>query len=391
VAAFGAFLDKDPDNWGEGLSLDTIEAIRRAGIERMWIGMGDWEGGLWHPATVRAAVDAGYLIGPYDSYETAIAPGLRPDWITAQLGKAAFETCGVIRKDGSVTAGFQKAGVYTNMSCMLPLLKARVQAIAAAVPFNSWFIDVTASGMVFDDYRVGRKTSMRENAAANVGADRWLSEAMRFPIGSEDGRAVTSGGISFAHGTETPVIGWGDPDLQKDTSSPFFLGIWHPPTQPSIFFKPVPMKEPYRTLHFAPENRLPLYQAVFHGSIISSHHWGYDNLKLTNVAEERELAQLLYNVAPLFHLSTDSLDARLAAIHRQYAFFRATHEALAKLSLDRFEWLSDDRLIQQTIFADGSRLIANFGASAYDNDGEVLPPKSVVARLAGGATLSYKL
>jgi hypothetical protein len=31
--------------------------------------------------------------------------------------------------------------------------------------------------------------------------------------GSEDGKATTVAGVMFAHGTETPYIGWGDPEL----------------------------------------------------------------------------------------------------------------------------------------------------------------------------------
>ena len=63
---------------------------------------------------------------------------------------------------------------------------------------------------------------------------------------------------------QTPVMGWVDPDLQKNANSPYFLGRWYPAEQPETFFKPVELKPAYAELYFAPATRLPLYQTVFH-------------------------------------------------------------------------------------------------------------------------------
>ncbi len=390
AATFGAALTPDPARWGQGLTDKTLDALQKAGLAKLWIGMGDgWEGGLWHPETVGDFVAAGYLIGPYDSYETAIAPGLRPDWATAQLGKAAFETMGVMRKSGNITKGFQQAGVYTNSVSVLPILKARVAALAKATGFNSWFIDCYTTGMVFDDYRPGHEMTMAQNAASDEASLRWISETLRLPVGSEDGNATTVGGAVFAHGMQTPVMGWGDPDLQKNKDSPYYLGNWYPSDGPGIFFKTVPLKEPYRTLDFAPQTRLPLYQSVFHGSMITTHHWSYDSLKFSNVAPWGELAQLLYNVPPLYHLNAATLAARLPVMKKQDAFFRPLHEVLATRTMDAFAWLSDDRLVQQTTFSDGSRLIANFDAKTRQADGRDLAAGSLTALIAGQKPIVY--
>lgn len=383
IATFGPVLAPDPATWGSGHSRRTYAALEAAGLERLWIGLDGWEGGLWLPEATRAGVDAGYLIGTYDSYETANAPGVRPDWSTAQLGAEAHASCGVINADGTTRAGFQKSGVYTNARCVLPILKDRVPVLAKAGGFNSWFLDVYATGMVFDDYRPGHHMTKAENARVDIDSCRWVSETLQLPCGSEDAKAVGTPGVLFGHGIETPVFGWGDPDMQKDPKSPFFLGAWYPPEAPAIHFKQVPVKEPYRTVYFAPQTRLPLYQAAFHGAVIVSHHWSYDQLKFANVMPERALAQQLYNVPALFHLSATTLAERLPALRRHDAFFRPLHLRLAKQTLEGFDWLSDDRLLQQTRFADGTRLIANFAADARRTDGIAIPAHSVVAIIDG--------
>jgi hypothetical protein len=387
---FGQFLAPDPASWGDGLSLRTLRALQRKGPARAWIGLGDgWEGGLWHPGTVRAIAAAGHLVGPYDSYETALPPGERPDWATAQLGRAVYERCGVVRQDGSVAAGFQQAGHYNNSRCVMPRLQDRVSGIARAAGFNSWFLDVSATGMVFDDYRPGHEMTMAQNAEANESAQRWIAEELQLPLGSEDGKAVTSRGIAFAHGLQTVPFGWGDADVQRNAGSPYFRGGWYPAARPGIFFKPAQTKATHALLHFAPQHRLPLHAAVFHGAFISTHHWLYDNLKLPDVRAVRELTQLLYNAPPLFHLSSDTLQARLPAIRRHDAFFRPVHEALALTTLEGFAWLDDDGLLQATTFSDGSTLIANFSASPRRARGASLPPLSITAFLANRRSLTY--
>jgi hypothetical protein len=338
-----------------------------------------------------AAVAAGYLIGPYDSYQDAMQPGLRQDWTTSQLGQAAHEDCAVIKADGSPRAGFQGEGHYTTPDCVRPILEARVRAVRDAAGFNSWFLDSYAAGMLFDSYRPGAEMTQARHAAENAASFHLVNETLGLPAGSEDGNAVTAGGILFGHGMETPFIGWGDPALHRDKDSPYYVGGWWPAGEPAVFFKRVPLPAHYRTIHFDPAFRLPLYQAVFHDSVISSHHWSFDTLKFEEVEDERELARLLYNVPALHHLSARSLSARLPLLTRQDAFFRPLHERLWDDALTGFGWLSEDRLVQATSFADGTRLIANFAGEERQVEGVALPGRSVTALVPGAAAAVYRV
>jgi hypothetical protein len=377
---FAGALAEDPASWGGTLSLKSIEHLRASGLSRLWLGLGEgWEGGLWHPEAVRAAVQAGYLIAPYDSYETALATHENPDWVTAHLGSDAHRRCAIVLKNGTFKAGFQQSGHYTDPRCVRSLMEARVAAVQAAAGFNSWFLDAYATGMLFDSYLPEATMTQRQNAAGNVSASRWVAEARSLPSGSEDGNAVTAQGILFAHGMQTPVIGWGDLDLSQRKTSRWYLGAWYPPQQPEVFFKPVPIKEPYRTVHFNPTTRLPLYQTVFHGSVITTHHWLFDSLKLVDVRREVELAQLLYNVPPLYHLSSATLGERLPVMRRQDRFFRPLHERLGTQAMTAFSWLTPDRQVQQTTFADGTTLTANFDGTPRKSGNREYPEHSVTA------------
>lgn len=389
---FASALTPTPERWGDGVSLRMMQQLRAAKLPRLWLGLGEaWEAGLWHPEAVRAGVDAGYLVAPYDSYETTLKSTDNADWTTGHLGTNAYNTCAIVLKNGQLKSGFLNNGYYTDPRCIRPLLEARIKAIQARAGFNSWFLDVTAAGMLFDSYRPGALMTQASNALENVAAGRWINESLKLPMGSEDGNAVTAQGILFAHGMQTPVFGWGDEDMSKDSRSPYYLGDWFPPEQPGVFFKPVPVKEPYRSLYFDPAMRLPLYQAVFHGSVITTHHWAFDNLKLTNVRGESQLTQLLYNVPPLYHLSAATVQQRLPMIQRQDAFFRPLHERLATQALTDFRWLTEDRLVQQTTFTDGTRLVANFASQPRQIGEKILAARSIFAFEATGKVRTYQV
>ncbi len=386
--AFSGALSVTPETWGSTLSAATIKTLQDSGLQRLLLTLGEgWEGGLWHPEVVRKGVEAGYLMAPYDSYETALADTENPDWTTAHLGSRAYRDCAIMLKNGQLKTGFQKSGHYTDPRCVRPLLQARVAAVQAKAGFNAWFLDAYATGMLFDSYRSVLGMTQAQNAEGNVDAARWIANHLQLPVGSEDGNATTARGVLFAHGMQTPVMGWGDREMTQDKQSPYYVGAWYPPEQPAVFFKRVPLKEPLRTVYFAPAMRLPLYQAVFRGSVITTHHWLFDSLKLSNVQAENELTQLLYNVPPLYHLSAATLQQRLPMIQRQDGFFRPLHERLATQALTDFRWLSSDRLLQQTTFTDGTRLVANFASEQREGYAE----RSVTALVVGAEPVVYQV
>jgi len=113
----------------------------------------------------------------------------------------------------------------------------------------------------------------------------------------------------------------------------------------------------------------------------------FDSLKLSNVQAENELIQLLYNVPPLYHLSAATLKQRLSLIQRQDGFFRPLHQRLAIQAMTDFRWLTADRQVQQTTFADGTRLVANFAGQAREG----YAARSVTALVVGQEPVVYQV
>jgi len=381
----GTFL-LPSEEWGSGLSETVINALSQAGLRRLWLGTDNWMAPFLHPHAVKLAEKYGYLVASYDSYDTGLPPGINDSWLTAQLPNQVTQKCAIVRADGTKTPGFGGQGYYLNPGCTLPFSRKRMAELIQLAGLNSLFLDVDGTGMVFDDYQPEHPTSSAQMATDRNARMAWFSNTIKLPLGSEDGNAVTARHIMFAHGTETWGFGWRDQDMRHNMKSPYYLGAWWPNEQPVVFFSPAEVKPLYHTVVFDPRYRLPLYQAVFHDSVIATHHWTFDNLKFKGVISTRALLSLLYNTPPLFNLSRSTLKERLPEIVKADTRFRVLHQALWDKALTGFKWLDQDGWVQQTTFSDGAQITVNFGNQTFDG----IATQSLKATLADGRILVFR-
>ena len=375
--------------WGDGFSTELLQLMSDSGIDRAWLGSADWDKLGTHPDAVEKAIALGYLVGPYDSFHSIHSPDEPDTWETAQFDRALYETGGVVKADGSKRKGFKQKGFVLSPRAARPFVEKRVSKLMNQFRCNSWFIDCDAFGDVFDDYSDGHAATQEDDARERLSRMAWIRDKYSAVIGSEGGSAYAAPVIHFAHGMTTPVIGWGDAEM-SDRSSKYFVGAWYPSERPATFFKTVPMKEVYRRAYADPLFRLPLYEMVFHDSVVATHQWLSASLKFEDADHARELLELLYNVPPLYHLDLKEWRARKDRIARHFQLFSPLHRESALLPMTNFEWLSADRLVQQTKFGDRLELVANFSEQPFPFGEIQIPGRSFLARWTStGKTLVY--
>lgn len=126
-----------------------------------------------------------------------------------------------------------------------------------------------------------------------------------------------------------------------------------------------------------------------HDELINSHHWHTDSLKLSNVQEMRDISSMLYNTPAMVHISRDEASSvktqRIRALQHYQQGFEPIHKALWNKKLNYHKWLSADGYIQQTVFENGSSIIANFDSEPrsvrVDMQTKTLKPYSIEATL----------
>ncbi|MCY3740005.1 MAG: hypothetical protein OXH00_03185 [Candidatus Poribacteria bacterium] len=383
---YAAFSDtlRHPDEWGDGLSVKLLEQFAENGLDRLWLGADSWQDGFRHPTAVAKAKELGYLVGPYDSYHSIHHPNEKDTWETAQFDLSLYESGAIVNADGTKSRGFKKKGYHLSPLVAQPYVENRVNGIVEQMPsdFNTWFIDCDAYGELYDDYSASHPATQLDDMRARLARISWIRDTHNMVVGSEGGAAYSAATLHFAHGMTLPVIGWGDPDMKSKTSSYYVGGYW-PPEGPAIHIKQVPLKPNYLYHYYDPRFRLPLYQIVFHDSVITTHHWGSGSLKFKNAIGTLALLEQLYNVPPLYHLNMAEFSKHKAWIKRHYAFFSPLHRQIGGQAMTDFEWLTSDRQVQRTEFGDTVEIFANFRTDAFEYEGIKIPTRSVVARWIG--------
>ena len=378
TAAFPGLLAK-PEDWGDGICAKMIRELSQAGFDRLWLGSGSWDEFEQRPGIVEAAKRAGYLIGPYDSYNSVHRTNDPDTWETSQFDQHLYDTGGIVNADGSMKRGFKKKGFTLSPVAARPYVEKRVSSLMKEFAANSWFMDCDGFGEYFDDYSELHPATQQSDMQARIARMAWIRDTYGAVVGSEGCSAGVASTIFFAHGVMTPVIGWGDPDL-TDKKSKYYLGSYYPPDQPAVFFKPVPAKEEYRYIYFEPRFRLPLFETVFHDSVVATHHWSEGSWKTKDQAGTVELLELLYGVPPLYHLNLAEFQKRKAQMKRHYDFFSPLHRVTFTLPMTDFKWLNEDRTVQRTVFGDSIEMTANFSAADFTQGDLAVPKRSVLVR-----------
>lgn len=368
------------EKWGGAFSVSAIEKMKAAGLDRMWLGLPSWQAGLAHPDAVKTANEAGYLVGPYDSYHSMHKPDTPNTWETAQFGLEAFEAHPIVRDDGTTKTGFKKVGRNLAPTAAMPYVKERIGGLMAQVPqFNSWFFDCDAFGEVFDNYNVTPPDTQQLDCAARLERVRWAGDTYGMVIGSEGGNAFALPVVDFAHGIFAPNMAWGDGDMyDKEKNSPYYLGRYYPPDAPEVFFKPVPLRDDVYTRYFHPQYRVPLQRAAVGDCMVAAAQWANGAHKFTNAWKTIRLTELLYGCPPLDHVSSGNLDKWLKDFAPYYAVNSRLSRFAALQPMTSWQTLTPDKMVQQSVFGMGEnavRVTVNFtdytAEIHYPNDEKV--------------------
>jgi hypothetical protein len=367
--------------WGDGVSLAMLKRFQEADLNRLRLCVAGWEGVEKRPGVARKADELGYLFGTYDSFHSIHDPaliGTDRSWSTAQFGQALYDSGRILKSDGTPWGGFKGVGAKLSPIAARPYVEQRVRHNMQNVPYSYYFVDCDAFGEYYDDYTAGRPIGQADDAQARIDRLQWISNTFQVPVGSEGGCHLFAPTIHVSEGIFGPGFGWGDPD-HKNRQSPYYLGGYWPPEGPAVFVKQVPMKETYQFFHYDPRFHLPLYEIVYHDSVITTHSWGNGSLKFNNMLDTVELTELLYLVPPLYHLNLDEFAKHKESIVRHYAVFSPLHRQFGFAQMTDFRWLTEDRLVQCTKFGKHIEIVANFSPAPYTHRSHAIPGRSILS------------
>jgi hypothetical protein len=114
---------------------------------------------------------------------------------------------------------------------------------------------------------------------------------------------------------------------------------------------------------------------VYHDCVVAQWYWGDYNNKLPALWDKRDLFNLLYGTPPMFLFNRKFWDENKARFVRSYQTICPTVRAVGYSEMTDHRFLTPDRAVQQTRFANGAAITVNFGPSPYRvNERITLPP-----------------
>jgi hypothetical protein len=123
--------------------------------------------------------------------------------------------------------------------------------------------------------------------------------------------------------------------------------------------------------------RLPLWELVYHDCVVAQWYWGDYNNKLPALWDKRDLFNVLYGTPPMFMFTRDLWEKNKDRFVRSYAGTCPYVRAVGYSEMTDHRFLTPDRSVQQTKFANGVTITVNFGDSPFRlPDGTEVAPKT---------------
>jgi hypothetical protein len=352
--------------WGDGRDPEIVARLQELGIEHAWLGY-DADGDPMSAAAVAAAEEAGYLVGPYDTWDNAQDPRHADTEASVWPGTLWPDGC-VLDEDGEPVVGFGGRGCALSTAALDAAetehgaLTDRVGRVTANGA-TSYFLDVDAVGQLMRDHSPLHPQTEAEDRARRLARLQALgagdfSDGRPLVLGSETVAAWAAPAVSYSHGSSTPLADglWA---LQQDADA---WGGWWPAARPAFFFQDTALPPELATAMFDPAYRIPLYETVLHDSVISTDRWELGLYKFPDLVRDRVLTNVLYGTPAVVALDQQVLDEHGEDLASMQQFFEVLAQAAGTSPMTSFERVSDG--VQRTEFGDGSLTVTvNFGTS----------------------------
>lgn len=277
-------------------------------------------------------------------------------------------------------------GKKHNQNAMCPKqaekdIRAEVPALAKKWGYNAWFIDVMGGGLrecFSKDHPMTRRES-RKYQLNNFSAllDNGLIS------GTEEGVECFLPGLCYTEGKMSVFPYRIDPSMCWRWKSRSFSD-----SEKSAYLDRYMLN---------PKYRVPMWELVWHECSVNYWYWGDASNNVPNRLKQRDLFNALYGTPPLYSFRSSDWDRvfsektdpkrsdqtgdglmRGLTLREQVinSWRRATPVArkTAFVEMKAFHWLTGDRKIQRTIFADGTIVTANFSDKPVTVENKVILP-----------------
>jgi len=353
------------DVWTTGdVAIPIIKDMKSLGIQRiMWT---DYNACKENPDWINGLNELGVLISRYDMYQEVMDPKncngafyVHDDW-----PEAAWPDDIIIGSDGNWEKGDMVTGndgnqYFCGTVCDMQIPKyamTRIPDELRTYQYGGRFIDTATATHWNECYSPNHPVTRSESRNYRTSLLQYVSRDMGLVTGSETGHDAAVPYVDYFEGMLSLV------PYRVDTGNLF-----------RIWTDPVP--EEVTRFQVGHQYRLPLWELVYHDCVVSTWWWGDYNNKIPAIWDKRDLFNILYGSPPMFLITSDFWESNKQRFAQTYQNVCTVVRAVGYEEMTDHQFLTADRAVQQTRFANGARITVNFGASPYSlPGGTTVPP-----------------
>ena len=345
-------------------SLGIVKQLKAAGIDRI----------LWSnqasPETIKAMNDLGVLTSRYDIYQDVMDPAKFPllqwkhgDWPTEAWPKdLILNPAGdwikgweVEAKDGSMVS----CGVVCDKQA-IRYADQRIPEDLKTRPYRCRFIDTTTASPWRECYSPDHPMTRTDSRKYKMELLELVSNKYKLVCGSETG-----------HDAAVPYVHYFEGMMS--------LGPYRVPDAGRHMQKILDdVPDLVAKFQVGWQYRLPLWELVYHDCVVAQWYWGDYNNKLPSLWDKRDLFNALYGTPPMFMFDKALWEKNKDRFVQSYRNTCRIARVAGYSEMINHRFLTADRSVQQTTFANGVIVTVNFGQKPYKGaDGNELAPNGV--------------
>ncbi len=367
--------------WNDARTKEFVEELKSCGIDKAMI--------IWNPNHTPypeqdftpAIKDAGYCTGGYQLF-TDIHPHSEKREQSFKVRSHAltkfnrsFEYLTAKQKDGNTYVN--QFGTFVCPLAVKPELFERLDRFHGEYPEETYFCDVYQANGLWECYDERHPLS-REDWANNLMENLTLIEdRYNVFIGGEFGADYGAAHGLYAHGMMTLQRTWFD-SITTIPGSIYYLGGWSPNYAPEIVTGSRTAPEIYHKYSINAYTRIPLYELVYHDAVVTSWRWEDGNHHCPEIWWKKDLYNVLYGNSPLWSIDKHRFEAFKTTFIESYKNVLPWVNKVCYDEMVSHRFITEDHLVQESVFSSGRSVIVNFGDNDYTHEGVTIKRRGYI-------------
>ena len=314
------------------------------------------------------------LVTEYDIYRDTMEPAMldkidsvRPHWPTGVWDANDYAVGGNGQPQRGWKVALKEDPTKPCVGCLLlcekqapKYIRERVAKRLAEAPYNARFIDVTGTSLG-DCWNPAHPLTRRESMVARQEMFRIVRDEFSLVTGTEDGLECYVPYADYFEGV-------------------FNASYWRVDGG-RYMWKVYDETPPVIKRALDPTMRMPFWEMVFRDCVVGYWYWTCYNNRFPQDWWKMDLLNVVAGTPPMYFFTPEVFAKQKDRLAASYPVATSTARAAKGALLTEFRWLTSDRLVQESEFSNGLRVVVNFSERPYrTKDGRTVPPHGYLHR-----------